>query len=236
MLVKQVFKEIYSEDHLQARAPLLDHFAKKWGKLQIPMKIFEESFLDCFDIDQKIVIRHGDVGIRLGKWVRFEILFLNTFLSFDCRELSSGQEHIQIQTANFKTVVNQLDKDLGKQLKKMRSVMKKRSGSLVKLDKKIKEKREKSLMSTPKRRKMNLENFYSSARNSKNKKKQQSRKWPNTRGNCLQLFLLESIQSSWLRWQYFEKQTRLMKQYRRLISLLEKKVQSLKHLMDKFPY
>ena len=67
--------------------------------------------------------------------------FKNTFLSFDCRELSSGLEHIQIQTANCKAGVNQLDKDHGKQLKKMRSVMKKRSGSLVKLDKKIKEKR-----------------------------------------------------------------------------------------------
>ena len=53
-LVKQVFKEIYSEDPLQARAPLLDQFANKWGKLQIQMKIFEESFLDCFDIVQKI--------------------------------------------------------------------------------------------------------------------------------------------------------------------------------------
>ena len=50
MLVKQVFKDIYSEDPLQARAPLLDQFAKKCGKLQIQMKIFEESFLDCFDI------------------------------------------------------------------------------------------------------------------------------------------------------------------------------------------
>ena len=89
----------------------------------------------------KVVIRHRDVGIKLGEWVRFEISFKkNTFLFFNCRDLSNGLEHIQIQTSNCKTGVIQLDKDHGKQLKKMRSVMNKRSGSLVKLDKKIKEK------------------------------------------------------------------------------------------------
>ena len=53
-LVKQVYWEIKTKESLQARAPLLEQFAKAWRKLQIQMKSFEESFSDCFDIVQKI--------------------------------------------------------------------------------------------------------------------------------------------------------------------------------------
>merc|ERR1712106_704897 len=74
----------------------------------------------------KIVMRHTDVGMKLGEW---------------SRELSSGLDLVQRKSASFKNKVSHLDKDHGKQLKKMRSVMKKRSASLVKLDKKIKAKK-----------------------------------------------------------------------------------------------
>eukprot|EP00091_Calanus_sinicus_P001583 TRINITY_DN11594_c0_g1_i1.p1 TRINITY_DN11594_c0_g1~~TRINITY_DN11594_c0_g1_i1.p1 ORF type:complete len:135 (-),score=31.76 TRINITY_DN11594_c0_g1_i1:31-435(-) len=114
----ELFKEMV--DGHKDRVPLLDHFAKSWRKLQIQMKSLEESFSDCFDILQKIadcasatsgsstdigtclskiVIRHRDVGIKLGEWIR---------------ELGGGLEHIQIETNKCKTGVTQLDKAHGK--------------------------------------------------------------------------------------------------------------------------
>ena len=58
-----------------------------------------------------------------------------------CRELDNGLNKIQSKTARFKKKVGELEKDHAKQLKKMRSVMKKRSNSVIKLEKKIKEKK-----------------------------------------------------------------------------------------------
>jgi hypothetical protein len=81
--------------------------------------------------------------------------------------------------------------------------MKKRSGSLLKLDKKIKERRKVS-NEYSQRRNMKLENFYSSAKNLKSKKMAEHER---------ELFAvcssLEFIQSSWLRLQSFKKQTKL---------------------------
>merc|ERR1711892_1235559 len=54
------------------------------------------------------------------------------------RELCEGLVYIQSKTIDCKTSVSNLDKDHGKHLKKMRSVVKKRSGSLIKLEKKVK--------------------------------------------------------------------------------------------------
>eukprot|EP00092_Neocalanus_flemingeri_P033074 GFUD01035968.1.p1 GENE.GFUD01035968.1~~GFUD01035968.1.p1 ORF type:complete len:545 (+),score=152.58 GFUD01035968.1:65-1699(+) len=127
----------------KTRASLLDQFAKTCGKLQNQMKGFQAGFNDFLSIFQKIadcasatsgsstdigsclsriVMRHREVGEKM------EVL---------TRELQDGMVSIQSKTANCRTCVANLDKDHGRNLKKMRSVAKKRSGSLVKLEKKV---------------------------------------------------------------------------------------------------
>jgi len=134
------------EDH-KVKVPLVDQFVKTWRKLQTQMKHFEESFADCLAIAQKIadcasatqgsssdigtclsriVMRHKDVGMKIGEWNR---------------ELDNGLNQVQSKNASFKKKVGELEKDHTKQLKKMRSVMKKRSKSVIKLENKIKEKK-----------------------------------------------------------------------------------------------
>merc|ERR1719206_368838 len=71
-------------------------------------------------------MRRKDVGMKIGEWNR---------------ELDNGLNQVQSKNASFKKKVGELEKDHTKQLKKMRSVMKKRSASVVKLEKKIREKK-----------------------------------------------------------------------------------------------